>query len=180
MHTPQTIFKWLIIGLSILLAACSASKVITGNDRIYHSFDMNKAEFDHMAGANRIEILDYLYGSPNGYAAKNPEHYKARGECKQYDGRFVNMPRKDLKIFYIKWLDKVTGKVTSVTLDLPKKLPKDFGENHRFFASFKQGQLYVYVITPERRADNEPPNGPRATDYLKTLTLYQESSSEGN
>lgn len=174
MYRPQTIFKWIMIGLSMLLAACSAGKPIIGDDRISHAFDMNKAEFDHMTGANRIEILDYLYGNPNGYAARNPEHYKARGECKQYDGRFVNMPRKDLKIFYIKWLDKVTGKVHSVTLDLPKKLPKDFGENHRFFASFKQGQLYVYVITPERRADNEPPQGPRAYDDLKMLLLYPE------
>jgi hypothetical protein len=172
MHTPQTIFKWLIIGLSILLAACSASKVITGNDRIYHSFNMDKVEFDGKAGVNRIEILDYLYGNPNGYAARNPQPYKARGECKQNDGGFVNMPRKDLKIFYIKWLDKVTGEEHSVTLDLPKKLPRDFGENHRFFASFKQGQLYVYVITPEYRAADEPPNGPRMYDLYKVLTLY--------
>lgn len=180
MHKLPSIFKWLMIGLGLLLVGCSAGKVITGNNRIYHSFDMDKVEFDGKDGVNRVEILDYLYGNPNGYAARNPQHYKARGECKQNDGGFVNMPRKDLKIFYIKWLDNATDKVHAVTLDLPKKLPKDFGENHRFFASFKQGQLYVYVITPERRADNEPPQGPRAYDDLKMLLLYPEQNNKRN
>lgn len=170
-----------MIGLALLLTACGAGKAIIGDDRIYHAFTLNTYAFDAKTGKDRVEILDYLYGNPTGYAVKNPPEYKARGTSDQGSNNLhLNMPRKDLKIFYIKWLDKDTGKEHSVTLDLPKKLPKDYGENHRFFASFKQGQLYVYVITPDRRADDEPPNGPRATDYLRTLTLYPEPSSEGN
>ncbi len=142
---------------------------------IDHAFELNKGEFDGKAGVERVQILDYLYGNPAGYAIKNPPAYKARGECMQGDGHGnLGITRKDLKIFYVKWLDKATGKVNEVTLDLQKKLPTDFSGDHRFFASFKQGQLYVYVITPERRIDSEPPNGPEASDYLKTITIYPE------
>jgi hypothetical protein len=84
------------------------------------------------------------------------------------------MPRKDLKVLFVKWKDQSTGRIQEVTLDLTKKLPKDFGENHRVFFSFKKDQLFVYVITPEKRTADEPPQGPRAYDDLKMLMLYPE------
>jgi hypothetical protein len=160
--------------LACSLASCAVTKTMTGNDTIYHSFELDKGEFDGIAGVKRVEILDYLYGNPDGYAARNPIEYRNRGECMQGDGGYVNMPRKDLKILYVKWRDNQTGEVKEVTLDLRKKFPKDFGENYEVFASFKLGQLYVYLITPERRPVDEPPNGPRASDHLKTITLYPE------
>jgi len=168
------LFRYILLGAFMLtLNACTTNGTLH-NDRIYHSFELNRGEFDGKAGVERVQILDFIYGNPDGYAARNPPEYRARGECAQGDSSHVNMPRKDLKILYVKWLDKVTGKVNEVTLDLPKKLPKDFGENHEVFASFKQGQLYAYVITPERRLKTEPPNGPKASDYLKTITIYPE------
>lgn len=162
----------------LMLNACTTGGggLMNQNELIDHAFTLNTWEFDGKAGTERVEILDYLYGNPTGYAIKNPPHYKARGECKQGDSHGnLGTKRKDLKIFYVKWLDKTTDKVHEVTIDLQKKLPKDFGRDHDFFASFKQGQLYVYVITPERRAEHEPPNGPRASDYLKTITIYPEN-----
>lgn len=145
-----------------------------GNDRIYHSFSFNTWEFNGRGDQDTIEILDFLYGNPNGYAAR---YFKERGEargCPQSTNEMVNMPSKDLQILYVKWKDKPTGKIQEVKLDLKKKLPKDFGENHRMFFSFKKDQLHVYTITPDRRAKDEPPNGPEATDYLKTISIYPE------
>jgi hypothetical protein len=157
----------------ITLTACVSSAATTG-ERIYHSFDLSKVEFDGASGNDRVEILDYLYGNPDGYAAKNSEEYRRLGKCAQSDSGYMNMPRKDLRVLYVKWRDNATGEVREVTLDLRKKFPKDFGENHRTFVSFRSGQLYVYVITPERRPEGVQPTGPRATDYLKTITIYPE------
>ncbi len=175
----KDLFRLILLGvfMSMLNACASAGGGLAGNgdEVIDHAFDFNKGEFDGIAGVERVQILDYLYGNPAGYAIKNPPAYKARGECMQGDGHGnLGITRKDLKVFYVKWLDKVTGKVSEVTIDLQKKLPKDFSGDHRFFASFKQGLLYVYVITPEKRDPNEPPQGPRAYDDLKMLLLYPE------
>ncbi len=158
----------------LTLNACATHGPL-GNEVIDHAFELNKGEFDGTAGVERVQILDFLYGNPDGYALKNPDNYRERGECVQgYGHGNLGITRKDLKIFYVKWFDKVTGQVHEVTLDLLKKLPKDFSGKHRFFASFKQGQLYVYVVTPERRLESELPNGPEASDYLRTITIYPE------
>ncbi|MGB7815550.1 MAG: hypothetical protein WBL28_04280 [Methylotenera sp.] len=175
----KNLFKLVLLGaFMITLNACATGGggISAGDEEIDHAFELDKGEFDKKAGVERVQILDFLYGNPTGYAIKNPPEYKARGECMQgISHGNLGITRKDLKIFYVKWLDKTTGKVHEVTLDLQKKLPKDFSRNHRFFASFKQGQLYVYVITPEKRAANEPPQGPRAYDDLKMLLLYPEN-----
>lgn len=174
----KNILKIILLGIClIILNACTTGGggLMKQNELIDHGFEFNKGEFDGKAGVERVEILDYLYGNPAGYAVRNPPEYKARGECMQGDGQgSLGITRKDLKIFYVKWLDKATGKVHEVTIDLQKKLPKDFSGDHRFFASFKQGQLYAYVITPERRKADIPPNGPEATAYLRTITIYPE------
>jgi len=171
----KSILSIVLLGiLAISLNACAGRNTMIGNDRIYHSFSYNTWEFNGRGDKDTIEILDFLYGNPNGYAAR---YFKEKGEargCPQSTNETVNMPRKDLKILFVKWKDMPTGKIQEATLDLSKKLPKDFGENHRMFFSFKQDHLYVYVITPEKRSPDEPPQGPRAYDDLKMLLLYPE------
>lgn len=167
----------LLGAFTIMLNACTAGSggLMRDNELIDHAFALNTWEFDGKAGTERVELLDFLYGNPDGYAVRNYPEYKARGECVQgTSGGNIGTKRKDLKIFYVKWLDKATNEVHEVTLDLTKKLPKDFSRDHRFLASFKKGQLYAYVITPERRSPNEPRNGPEAYDYRKVLTVYPE------
>jgi hypothetical protein len=179
MHIHQTIFKWLMIGLSILLSACGNGKAIIGDDRVWHTFEFNTHEFDGK-GKQDVEVLDYLYGDPKGYANRCYSELVARGKCQQGGHSAGVLFPKSIKTLYVKWRVKSTGEIREVTLDMQKKLPKNFGENFRIFISFRGPDLYVYLITPERRADDEPPNGPRATDYLRTLTLYPEPSSERN
>lgn len=174
----KKLLQIILLGIFIItLNACTAGGggPMKNNELIDHAFTLNKGEFDGNAGVERVEILDFLYGNPDGYAVRNFPEYKARGECVQgTSSGNLGTKRKDLKIFYVKWLDKTTDKVHEVTIDLQKKLPKDFSRDHRFFASFKQGQLYAYVITPERRKANEPPNGPKAYDYRKVITIHPE------
>lgn len=170
----RNLFKIILLGTFMLTLNACATDGSSGNERIDHSFTLEKGAFDGKAGVERVQILDFLYGNPEGYASRNPPEYKNRGECVQGDGGYVNILRKDLKILYVKWLDKATGKTHEVTLDLAKKLPKDFGEKHRVFASFKQGQLFVYVVTPERRPETDPAEGPEAYQWRKNLRIYPE------
>jgi hypothetical protein len=169
----KTFFCLFTFILACNLAGCAVTKTMTGDDTIQHSFSFDTWEFDGR-GKQDVEMLDYLYGNPDGYAIKNPIEYHNRGECAQGTNETHYFPRKDLKILYVKWRVKSTGEVREVTLDLHKKLPIDFGEDHEIFFSFKGPQLYVYLITPERRPVDGPPNGPRASDHLKTITLYPE------
>jgi hypothetical protein len=170
----KTIFRFFLLGILMLNLTACATNSLAGDEMIRHAFGFDRSEFDGQAGVDRIQVLDYVYGNPDGYAIRNPCVYHGRGRCMQGEAVRANTMRSDLKIFYMKWLDKQTGKVHEVTIDLVKKLPKDFSRKHRFFASFKQGQLYVYVITPRRRAENEPAQGPSAYDYLKMILLYPE------
>lgn len=155
----------------IALTACAATNQLTDNDIVFHSFSFNTWEFDGR-GHQQAEVLDYLYGDPQGYAIRNPIEYQNRSECAQSTAQTLAFHRKELKILYVKWRSKKTGEIKEVTLDLPKKLPKDFGENHRVFFSFKSDQLQVFIVTPERRPMNEPPDGPEAYQWRKTIKLY--------
>lgn len=171
MHRHQNIFTWLMIGLALLLTGCGTSTAIIGEDRVWHTFQFNIHEFDK---SNSVEVLDFIYGDPKGYANRcDPEKIK-REKCQQGDHSTTVRSPRSLKTLYVKWRVKSTGEIREVTLDIRKKLPKNFGENFRMFFSFRGPDLYVYLITPERRADDEPPQGPRAYDDLKMLLLYPE------
>jgi hypothetical protein len=173
MFRHQTIFKWLVISFAALLAGCSISKAITNDDRVWHTFEFNTYEFDGK-GKQDVEVLDFIYGDPKGYANRCDQEKIKRGKCQQGDHSAGVLFPKSIKSLYVKWRVKSTGEIREVTLDMQKKLPKNFGENFRMFFSFRGPDLYVYLITPERRADNEPPQGPRAYDDLKMLLLYPE------
>ena len=66
---------------------------------------------------------------------------------------------------------KKTGLVHEDTVDLRSRLPESI-KDHRIYFIVKDTQLFVYLITPERRAPEMPPNGPRPTQHLKTITIY--------
>lgn len=163
---------WLMLLVTVLVG-CAGQPEQRG-EIVRHSFSFNRGEFDGAAGRERVQVLDFLYGNPDGYASRPYAELRQRGECQQGESGVLNMPRKDLKLLYVKWLDKLSGEVREVSLDLRTKLPPDFGERHEMFFSFKSGQLYVYVITPDRRPESLPPNGPEATAYLRTITIYPE------
>lgn len=157
--------------LLLILAACAAPQAITGDTRIWHSFTFNTYEFDGK-GKQDVEVLDFLYGDPKGHPNKCYSELVDRGECQQGGNWNGLLYRHELKTLYVKWRVISTGETREVTLDMQKKLPANFGDKFELFFSFKGPQLYVYLVTPERRPANEAPNGPDATDYRKTLTLY--------
>ena len=72
---------------------------------------------------------------------------------------------------YVKWRIKDTGLVYEETVDLRQRLPRNI-KDHTVYFDIKGAQLYVYLISPERRPPDMPPNGPHMYDYRKIFTIY--------
>ena len=72
---------------------------------------------------------------------------------------------------YVKWRIKSTGSVLEDTVDLRSRLPESIKGCEIYFI-VKSAQLFVYLITQERRPPDMPPNGPRHSQHLKTITIY--------
>jgi hypothetical protein len=76
---------------------------------------------------------------------------------------------------YVKWRSRTTGELFEDTVDLRKRLPRDITGQTVYFA-VKGPQLYVYLVSQERRASSEPPNGPRMYHHLKVTTVYPDGA----
>jgi hypothetical protein len=107
--------------------------------------------------------------------AKNPDYLLKEGRSLQGAGIRGEMRRGDF--LYVKWRIKSTGQVYEDIVDLRHRLPADI-TNHRIHFIIKGPQLYVYLITPERRPPDVLPNGPRPYQYLRTITIYPEQAKQ--
>lgn len=76
---------------------------------------------------------------------------------------------------YVKWRLEPDGKTYEDVVDLKSRLPRNIRE-HKIYFIVKGNQLFVYLITPEKRSPDILPAGPRRYGYLKVITL---SSSYG-
>ena len=156
----REILRWLFIAIvTASLVGCASMQ-----DVVHHGFG-----FDFIDDSPDAELLDYRYGNSRNPAAKNSQGMLSQGKSKQQLETYGGMLRGDE--LYVKWLLRSTGEIHEDTVDLRKRLPTDI-ENCRIYFLVRGPQLYVYLITPQRRANNDPPNGPRATSYLRTVTLY--------
>jgi hypothetical protein len=63
------------------------------------------------------------------------------------------------------------------TVDLRYRLPRDITD-HRVYFIVRGPQLYVYLISPERRPPDMPGNGPRVYSHLKTTTIYPDQPKQ--
>jgi hypothetical protein len=68
------------------------------------------------------------------------------------------------EFLHVKWKIKSTGEVYEDKVDLRSRLPRNI-KNHTVSFIAKGPQLYVYLVTPERRSLGSPPNGPRETEH---------------
>ena len=156
----RVVMHWLGASLfAFAIAACSATQGI-----VMHAFG-----FDAIQDSPDIEVLDYRYGDSKQPGARPPVWAIRENRVSQGTGTTGEMLKGDE--LYVKWRIRSTGSVYEDTVDLRSRLPANI-ENHRIYFIIKDTQLYVYLITPERRSPDTPPNGPRQTQYLKTITLY--------
>lgn len=141
------------------MAACAANQGI-----VMHSF-----AFDAIQDSPDIQILNYRYGNSKSPAARPPDWAIQENRVQQGTGTTGEMLRGD--DLYVKWRIKSTGIVHEDTVDLRSRLPENI-KDHEIYFIVRGAQLYVYLISPERRPPEMPPNGPRHTQYRKTITLY--------
>lgn len=154
-----SLWHLLAVVVCVSLAGCAFSPQV-----VHHSF-----EFDFIADSPNSELLDYRYGNSKNPVARNSEWKRSQGRSDQQSGTTGNLARGD--DLFVKWRDKITGHVYEETVDLRNRLPADMTDCRIHFL-VKGPQLYVYLITPTKRAKGEPPNGPKMYDDLKTLTIY--------
>ena len=79
---------------------------------------------------------------------------------------------------YVKWRIKSTGQIHEDTVDLRSRLPRDI-KDHRIYFVIKGEQLYVYLISPQRRAADLPPNGPEMYQHRVVKTIYPDQAKIG-
>src|SRR6476660_750132 len=140
--------------VALAVAACASGSVVN------HAFS-----FDANGESPEVEVLDFLYGDSKLSMTRNPEYLRKQGKSLQGAGIYGEMLPGDF--LYVKWRIRGTGHVYEDKVDLRHRLPADI-TNHRIHFIIKGPQLYVYLVTPEPRPKDVPPNGPRTYQYLKT------------
>ncbi len=158
--------RWLVAAMTgaalVLLSACT-----THPPQVQHSF-----QFDARKDSPGIEILDYRYGT-SFYGRTDPA-WQERGAAQ---GTSIHGAIRRGDDLYVKWRIKETGQVFEETVDLRRRMPEDITDHILYFIVRGQ-QLYVYLVTPQRRSKEEPPNGPRMYDYLRVITLHPDIPSK--
>ncbi len=143
--------------IACTLAGCTGQRVVN------HSFG-----FDIRNSNPRVEVLDYRYGDSK-LPVRAPEWVVKEGKPMYFDGVTGAMLVGDF--LYVKWRLMATGDVYEDTVDLRNRLPANI-KDHRVYFDIKGPQLYIYLISPERRPPETPPNGPHMYDYLIVKTIY--------
>lgn len=137
---------------------------------VFHEFS-----FDATRESPEAEVLDYRYGDSRQPSARASDYDKEHGSVRQSVGIHGDMLRGDT--LYVKWRIKSSGTVYEDTVDLKSLLPRDISK-HRVHFIVNGDQLFVHLITPERRPPDVPPNGPREYQYLKVITLSSHTGRE--
>lgn len=159
--------KWfghLYLCCALLLAPVALGACATGSKLTDHAFS-----FDARWDSPDVEVLNYRYGDSKQPGARVQEYSLRDGKIPQAAG--INGPMLRGDFLYVKWRIKNTGDVFEDTVDLRSRLPADIAQ-HRVHFVIKGPQLYVYLISPERKPADWPPNGPRRYDFLKVITIY--------
>lgn len=156
-------YRFLSQALLALVLALGVTACATSQDLVFHSFGFDLTYDDQDAG-----LVDYRYGD-----SKLPVR---PAEWALKEGRlfyFNNVTGEMLRggFLYVKWKILSTGEIFEDTVDLRNRLPFNIYE-HRVTFLIRGSQLYVYLVTPERRSPDTPPNGPKMYHYRKTITLY--------
>jgi hypothetical protein len=153
------------VRLSALLLILSLPACISNPGLAMHSFG-----FDAIQDSPDIEILDYRYGDSKQPGARAPEWAVKENRLSQ--GASTHGEMLVGNVLYVKWKIKDTGAIHEDTVILINRLPANM-KDHQIYFIVRREQLYVYLITPERRTPDMPENGPRHTRrYYKTITIY--------
>jgi len=131
----------------LTLAACATAG--GGARLVPHAFNF---EGWNDGWAQQAELLAFSYGDQ--YAPTRAKSRDGKGIGNSWG---VNGPMPVGEFLYVQWRLKATGEVLEQRVDLRDRLPRDMTDHELTFV-IDGRQLYVYVVTPERKkAYGEPP-----------------------
>lgn len=153
--------RWtgLVVATGFLLACAALDPTV-----VNHSF-----AFNANSDSPDIYIVDYRYGDSKNPMASNSEDMRLQGKSLQATS--IHGPMKRGEFLYVKWRIKGTDEVYEDTVDLRHRLPADITRDVVYFI-VRERQLFVYVVTPERRLSDDPQDGPKIYAYRRTIRIY--------
>lgn len=152
--------------LVVMIVGCVG---IRGDSQLIdHSF-----EFNVISDSPEATLLDYRYGRGEMPVTAPRAWMKAAGPMRQQGGVTAPMPvGNDL---YVKWRVNATGEVLEQTVDLRNRLPSDM-TNHKIYFVIRKRELFVYLISPEKRPQNWPKYEPPGWTHRKVYVVYPTST----
>jgi hypothetical protein len=152
--------QWVVaVIFHFVLIACAM-----GSDLVNHSF-----EFDTIRDSPDAEVLDYQYGSTRQFGTHANKEMVQLGRTFAQWGIHGAMPKGEF--LYAKWRVKQSGEIYEDKVDLRSRLPADI-RDHRVHFVIKGSQLYVYLISPEKRPASSPAGPLRMYRDLKQYQVY--------
>ena len=145
-----------------VLAACATAQVAN-----------HALSWDVPSDSPGVELLDYRYGDSNDPGTSNSPDRRARGTAPQ--AFIVSGPIRRGETLYAKWKVKDTGAIFEDTANLRGKLPADM-DGYRVHFVVRGSQLFVYLVSPDPRPANLPPNGPSRFHARVVTTLHPENN----
>jgi hypothetical protein len=149
----------------LILALCLGCAYSGGV--VDHSFSFNALQ-----DSPDVEVMDFRYGTSQQPGARNEHLERAQGKSAQATG--VTGPMLRGEDLYVKWRVKSTGQIYEDTVNLRKHLPPDI-TGQRIHFLIRGQQLYVFLISNQRRTPNDSAIGPRMYSHLKTTQIYPDA-----
>jgi hypothetical protein len=156
--------RWIVMAMVNLVVVACALGGNMGGDLVQHSF-----EFDTLKYSPDAEVLDYQYGSSGQFCTYANKERVRNGSVFTGWSTGGLYPRGEY--LYVKWRLKSSGHVYEDKADLRTRLPADI-KDHTITFVIKGSQLYVYLISPEKRAATDPPGPIRTYSHLKQYQIY--------
>jgi hypothetical protein len=157
-------FKWIFVFIiQFALSSCAI-----GQTMVNHHFS-----FDTISDHSDAEVLDYQYGSSRQFGTHADKERVQLGQVFPAWNTYGAMPRGD--VLYVKWRIKQSGEIYEDRVDLKTRLPADI-TNWRIHFAIKGPQLYVYLISPEKRSASSPAGPLKMYADLKQSQIYPDQT----
>ena len=167
-HRLDALLK-LILSLMIGLIMTALTPAANAEKLQYFAF-----EFDFRKDNQHAAVQDYWFGNSKSHAwVRATEELVAKGQEWYFEA--TTQQGVPGGFLYVKWRDTETQKVYEDTVDLRHRVPKNI-EDHTIYLMIKGHQLYVYLVSPDRRTPDMASNGPNMYSYRKVTAIYPDQT----
>jgi hypothetical protein len=165
-----TKLKTLLIAFTISVsqsafADISAISDCPDNNRVNQAFS-----FGGYGENQDVEIMYVEYGIPGCPPNYDSKKLLFNGKTPQ-STNIVGGPARRAWVLNVKWRIMSTGKEYEKKVELRNRLPEDM-TNNRIHFSIEESELFVYLITSEKRLNSMPAIGPKPYQSLRTEVIF--------